>query len=272
MSRTRLLAILAALLPMAPSGAGTPRFAERDAALLEGCRERFVIVAGDPQLVRARVPTEFELATNAAGRPLLYASAIRCERYTVGASSAPTTAAAFAAMVRSPDGVGCASEWPVVGDVKGDALSCNLYVLFAAYDNPSVVSWLRAGTPDLPVHHVADLRFDEGVVEPSRLGVPLRFRAGRPSPSPFDIEAVVRERPVTAPFTATFWARTRAGTVRIRFESDALALGDADGVLRPMPGTEMARVIGTDVPASEAPFRVMAGNRWEMGSLTKTVI
>jgi len=264
-----LVALAMGLVSPAPVIARQPA---ANHAALDECRERFVIVPGDDQAVGARVPAKYELARDAAGNPLLYVGAIRCERYTARGTTAPTTAAAFAAMIKSPDGVGCASQWPVVGDVKGDALSCNLYVLFAAYDNPMVVSWLRAGTPDLPVHHVEALRFLEDDLDAAGLSTGLRFHAGRPSPSPFDMDAVVRARPVETPFTATFWAETTSGTVRIRFQSGDVALGHAEGTLRVAPGSEMARLLGSATATGAAPFALIAGNRWRTASLTKDVI
>ena len=241
-------------------------------ALLERCRERFVVAAGDDAAVRARVPEKYELARDASGRPLLYVTAIACQRYAVGRTGRPTTAAALAAMIKSPDGVGCTSQWPAVGSVKGDALSCNLYVLFAAYDNRTVVRWLRAGTPDLEVHHVRGLDFRESGLDLATQSRRLQFTTGPTAPSPFRMDAIVRERPVTTPFTATFWAETAAGTVRIRFESSDLALGEAQGAVRTQPGTDMARLLGTDNATGAQPFALIAGNRWTRGVLTKTVI
>ena len=267
-----LLALNAVASACVAIGPVSARAVSAESASLENCRERFVVVPGDDAAVEARVPTGYELSRDADGHPLLYVTAIRCERYRVGRSARPTTAAAFAAMVKSPDGVGCASAWPAIGDVKGDALSCNLYVLFAAYDNPAVVSWLRAGTPDLPVHHVPDLDFEETGLDLAIQGQHLVFDAGRRTPSPFRLDAVVRERPLQTPFTATFWAETAAGTVRIRFESTALALGESQGTLAIAPGSEMATLAGTERAAGAQPFTLIAGNRWAQGSLTKTLL
>ena len=243
-----------------------------DRMSLEQCRERFVVAPGDDEVVRDSVPAKYELSRDPLGRPLLYVTAITCDRYVVGGSARRTTAAAFAALVKPVDGVGCASAWPVVGDVKGDLLSCNMYVLFAAYDNPSVVAWLRAGTPDLPVFFVNSLSFIEGNHGLGALGQRLEFRAGSGTPSRFRLDAVVRERVVASPFTATFWAETAAGTVRIRFQSAALALGEADGVVTAERDSTMAQMLGRQRAEGARPFTLIAGNRWAQASLTKTVL
>jgi hypothetical protein len=242
-------------------------------AVLEECRERYVFVPGEEEQILERVPDRYELVRNAFGRPLLYVSAIRCERYTVDGTTEPTTVAAFAAIIESPDGGGCASRWPVVGDVKPDARPyCNLYLLFAAYDNPAVVTWGRAGVPDLPVLHVPDLEYRQRDLDLSRLGAPFHFRAGWPTPSPFELDAIVRERPVEAPITASFWFTGSSGTVRFRFESDNLAFGEADGTVRPAPGSEMAEMFGTETPMPSAGTTLFAGNRWRYGELTKELL
>ena len=265
-------AVLAVMQFAGASVAAAAAPAAPGSALLQKCRERFVIAPGDDAAVRARVPTKYELARDAAGKPLLYVTAITCERYVVGRTSRPTTAAAFAAMIKSPDGVGCTSQWPVVGPLKGDALSCNLYVLFAAYDNRAVVSWLRAGTPDLDVRYVRQLEFRESDLDLASLGRRLEFKTGPRTSSPFQMDAVVRERPVETPFTATFWAETASGTVRMRFESANLALGEAQGMVRATRGSEMARLLADETAVGAQPFTIIAGNRWGHGSLTKVVL
>lgn len=271
---SRRLAWLAAAVGFAsvasaipPGLAGT---SSSDRAILEQCRERFVVVAGeeDPTL-----PQGYEPVRDASGGPLLFVSTLRCERYTVNGITRPTTIALFTAIIESPDGGGCASRWPLVGDVKGDALPyCNSHVLFAAYDNPAVVDWLRAGTPDLPVHYVEGLVYEQEDLDPASLGAPFHFEAPPPTPSPFEMDAIVRERPVEGPITQTFWATSAAGTVRLRFESDDLAFGEADGTLRAAPGSEMARMFGTETPAPSPGFSAFAGIHWRYGELSKEVL
>lgn len=241
-------------------------------AVLEQCRERYVIAPGVKDQVRARVPEQFTLRYNANGQPLLYVTAIHCERYTAHGVTRSTTAAAFGVSIESPDGTMCATPWPVVGIVKPDlAGSCNNYLVFAAYDNPNVVAWARAGTPDAPVHFIDDLDFDEASLDPASLGVPLHFDSGS-TPSSYTLDLVVRERPATVPLAAAFWFESRIGIVRVGFDTDAIALGEASGQLTVEPGSEMARMLGTDTPAAQQPFPLLAGNRWNHATLTKTVI
>lgn len=240
--------------------------------MLEDCRERYVIAPGVEEEVRSRVPEQFTLRHNSNGQPLLYVTSIHCERYTANGVTEATTAAAFGVSIESPDGVMCASPWPVVGAAKPDlAGSCNNYLFFAAYDNPAVVDWARSGAPDAPVYLVENLVFDEGALDPASLGLPLHFDSGS-TPSAYEMDLVVRERPVTVPLSAAFWFESEVGTVRVGFDTDAIALGEASGQLRVAPGSEMAVMLGTETPDAQFPFPLMAGNRWEHATLTQTVI
>lgn len=254
-----------------PGSATRTEIASSEPAVLEGCRERYVIAPGIEEEVRPRVPEQFTLRHNLNGQPLLYITAIHCQRYTVNGVTRPTTAAAFAVSIESPDGVMCATPWPVLGTLKPDlAGSCNNYLLFAAYDNPAVVAWARAGTPDAPVHYVRNLVFDEGDFDPASIGVPLHFDSGS-TPSRYKMDLVVRERPVTLPLAAAFWFESAIGTVRVGFDTSAIALGEASGRVTVEPGSNMARMLGTTAPSAQQPFPLLAGNRWDQATLTKTV-
>ncbi len=258
-----------------PNGPGGPADAapvSSDSIALEDCRERFVIAPGVEEEVRPRVPSRFELRRNSSGQPLLFVSAIRCERYTVNGDRRETTAAAFMAPIESPDGVACASDWPAVGMVKPDAIgSCSNYIFFVAYDNPAVVEWARQGIPDLPTHQVENLDFAEGPFDPASLGAPFHYAAPS-APSPYEMDLVVRERPVPTGLTGSFWFEGSDGTtVRFRFTSDDYAFGEATGTLNVGPGSEMAEMFGTTTPEPQAPFPFMAGNHWHQGELTKTL-
>lgn len=265
--------IAASYPPQTSSEPAVPdRPAPSDPAVLEQCRERYVIAPGVEEQVRARVPDQFRLRYNSNGQPLLYITAIHCERYTANGVTQQTTAAAFGVSIESPDGTMCATPWPAVGAAAPYlAGSCNNYLIFAAYDNPTMVAWARAGTPDAPVYFVDDLTFTEGGLDPVSLGVPLRFDSGS-TPSAYQLDLVVRARPVTVPLAAAFWFESRVGTVRVGFDTEAIALGEATGQLTVEPGSEMAAMLGTATPRSQQPFPLLAGNRWEHATLTKTVI
>lgn len=262
---------LATSLANAPPLSAAPTESTSATVQLEECRERFVVAPGVEEQVRAVVPTQFELSRNSAGQPLLYVTAIHCERYIVDGVGRPTTVAAFGASILPPDGTACFSRVPVVKDVKPDAASCNVYLIFAAYDNPDVVTWARAGTPDVPVHFNGDLAFDEGELDPTKLGIPLRFAAPS-TPSAYDLELIVRERPIGLPAPATFWHAGSQGTVRMRFDTPHLEFGEADGSLRVEPGSQMAELFGTPEPTAQRPFPLLAGNHWESASITKTLL
>lgn len=259
-----------------PRRASEPPMAGRSAptgpAVLEQCRERYVIAPGLADEVRARVPEQFRLRYNSNGQPLLYITAIHCERYTANGVTRGTTAAAFGVSIESPDGTMCATPWPVAGAIAPHlAGSCNNYLIFAAYDNPSVVAWARAGTPDAPVYFVDDLTFTESGLDPISLGVPLHFDSGS-TPSAYRLDLIVRARPATVPMAAAFWFESRVGTVRVGFDTDGIALGEATGQLTVEPGSEMATMLGTTAPRAQQPFSLLAGNRWEHATLTKTII
>ena len=196
------------------------------------------------------------LVRDPLGRPLLFAFASRC-RYTVNghAVQRPTTSGYFLAIVKSPDGAGCLSRWPVVGALKPDLLPvCNFYFLSGAWDNPTVVRTYREFAPGIAIRYVRDLAFETGGLDLTRLGAPLRFRAGPPTPSPFELDAVLREQPVAGPATFSFYTDS-SGTSGARLEIDGLALGQMDVRLRVDPESEMAALLGTETPDSDRGLR-----------------
>lgn len=255
--------------PTAEHRAARPAEATFVPASLQDCRERFLIAPGDPEAVRAAVPSAFTLRTTSSGRPLLYVSAIRCERYTAGGVTAAVTAAAFGASIESPDGTACASHWPAARDVDpGLAGSCNNYLLMVGYDHPAVVEWAQAGFGDLPVTWVPGLTFDEQPAGPASSR--LRFAAPGPAPSPFTLDVEVRSRAASTTLAGAFWFLSEGGLVRFGFEADDFAMGEASGRLDPAPGSEMARLFGGDRRVeSSLPYSQMGGAHWTRAVLTK---
>ena len=241
------LAIAACALAAPPASASSSASA---ATVLEDCHERFVVVPGVEKLVRERVPPQFELVRDPRRRPLLAVLGARWERLTAGGATRATKFGFFAAIIESPDGAGCQLRWPVLGGAKPDLVPlCNVYSFFHPNSHPGVVSAFRGLFPDSPVHYVPDLVFEEGEFDLARRGAPFRFRAGAPTPSPYEINAVTRPGQVRGPLTATFWASGAvSGTVGYRFELHDFAPGQMDATLRVAPGSEMAALLGTETP------------------------
>ena len=173
----------------------------------------------------------------------------RCERWTVNDTTRPTTFGFFAAIIESPDGGGCLSRWPVVGGVKPDLLPlCNFYTLFGAFDNRDAVTGFRSVVPDFPAYYVRELAFEQKDLDLTRLGAPFRFRAGPRTPSPFELNAIVRALPVAGPATLSFWFTGSLGTATFREQIDDFAPGEMKSTLRAAPGSEMAELLGTETP------------------------
>jgi hypothetical protein len=88
------------------------------------------------------------------------------------------------------------------------------------------------------------LVFEEGEFDPTRLGAPFRFRAGPPTPSPYEIDGIARPGSVRGSLTASFWASGPiAGSVGYRFELYDFAPGQTDATMRPAQGSEMAALL-----------------------------
>lgn len=216
-------------------------------AILEDCRPRAVLAPGVEELVRQKVPAQFELVRDPLGRPLLAVVASKCERFTVGDTTRPTTYALFMAVIESPDGAGCLSQWPVVGSVKADLVPlCNFYLLFTTFDNRAMVKEIRSLVPDAPIRYVTGNVYGQDGFDLTRLGAPFRFHAGRRTPSPFTLSAVVREGAGEGPATFFLWFTGSSGTVRFREDFADLTIGQLDATLRAAPGSEMAELLGTE--------------------------
>lgn len=245
------LALAAFVVPTVPASANT---SDAPFAVIEDCMDANVLMPGVEERVRERVPDRFELVRDPLGRPLLLAIAERCERYTVGGATKPTTSAWFVAIIESPDGSGCLSRWPVVGALTPDLVPvCNLYFLSGAYDNRPAVRTYRALFPGIALRYVSDLSLEAGDLDLTRLGAPLRFRGGS-KPSPFELDGVFREQALLrGPATFSIYSDS-SGTAGARLEIDDLALGQMDATLRAAPGSEMAHLLGSETPTSVAEF------------------
>lgn len=223
-------------------------------SVIEDCFDGNVLLPGVEERVRERVPARFELVRDPLGQPLLLVIAERCERYTVGGTTKPTTSAWFVAIIESPDGAGCLSRWPVLGALKPDLVPvCNLYFLSGAYDNRAAVRTYRSLFPGIAIRYVPRLFFRAGDLELTRLGAPLRFRAGPPTPSPFRLDGVFREQPLAGPTTFSIYTDS-SGSAGARLEVDQFALGQMDAKFQVARGSEMAYLVGSTTPPPIAGF------------------
>jgi hypothetical protein len=262
-------ATLISLLALAAAAQAAPQFISTG-----GCQEHQAFVDGDADAVASRLPHAYTPVTDGPnGPPLLFVRALRCQRVTLDGTTRPATMASFGVVVDSPDGRGCASGAPGAGGTKGDEPPvCNWYTLFWLATDQRIVDWLHENTPGFPAYEVPGLKFELGAVDPAQGGAPLHVEAPRPSPSPFTIDEIARERPGTLSVRGGYWANTPQGTVKLAFSSDDLTSGDANGTVHAQPGSEMATVFGADDRAYAADYSSLSAERWEHASYRKQVV
>jgi hypothetical protein len=260
------VAFALACAALAPAGA-----AASSPAVTTGCQEHQAFVDGDDGAVAARLPGRYTPVRDpSSGRPLLFVRALRCRGVTIDGRSAPAIMASFGVVVESPDGMGCASAAPLVGQIKGDLPpACNWYTLSWLANDRRVVSWLRSGTPGFPASYVPHLFFDLGGFDATRGGAPFHFQAPAPAPSPFTVDEIARERPGELAVRGGYWVDTRQGTVKLAFSTEDLTSGDATGVVRAAPGSELAALFGADERPYVPGYSFIAAERWGQASYRK---
>lgn len=277
MNRSLIAASSTTVVVLVLAGLLVPAHASSDgAALFENCDERFFWGLGENvDAIQGSVPANYELVRESASElPLLRVAAQRCERVSVpGGEFRPTTTALFTAVIASPDGAGCFSNAPVVGDLAGDVPSgCNQYLLFWATDNAEFVEWASDGLADPPFILVEDLTFQQGGLDAAALGTPFHFVAEASTPSPFELDLVIRDRPAGIPVHAGFWHDDAIGTLKMIFESTDVTLGEATGSLQVGAGSEMARLYGTRTPSASGVHQRSAGAiHWSRGELRREI-
>lgn len=275
---TRLLmaAVVAATVAVAQPAArahapdGSPHDGR---VIIEGCNERFAGVLGQEAPVRSLVPEAYELIRYpGTDRPLLWVSSIHCDNLSVDGTSSETTIAGVAAFIESPDGRGCMSELPLLGDVSGDAAAiCNAYLLQYATTNAAHAAFLRAGTPDFSISLTDDLDFHDGEFDPLVAGVPFEFHAGPRAPFRLESDFVVRDRPLESSLLVSFWNDTKAGTIKLEMFLE-LEFGEASGTVRTEPGSELAELFGA-ATAEQAPgVSLFGAPHINYGVITKQLI
>ena len=258
-------------LACAPAHAGT---GAASFSVGNDCLEHQAFVAADEAAVDARLPDRYTpVRDQSSGRPVAFARALRCERMTLDGRTAPATVASFGVVVESPDGRGCSSAAPGLGDVKEDMPPiCNWYVLSWLADDRRVVEWLRDGTPGFPAVYVPGLVFEPGAFDAARGGAPFHFETPASAPSPFTIDDVARERPGELHVRGGYWTDTTQGTVKLALSTDDLTGGDATGVVRAAPGSELAELLGAEERPYLRNFSDFAAVRVAHGSYRKQVL
>lgn len=252
----------------APAATGTASF-----AVGGDCQEHQAFVDGDEAAVAARLPKRYTpVRDSSSGKPLVFVRAMHCQRLTLGGVTAPATVASFGVVIESPDGKGCGSGTPA-GSVKGDNPPlCNWYVLSWLANDRRVVDWLRDDTSGYPVTYVPGLVFKAGEVDPAQGGAPLHVEAPAPTPSPFTMDDVARERPGEISIRVGYWTDTPQGTVKLAGSSEELTSGDATGVVHAQPGSELATLFGSDERPYLPGYSAFAAVRLKHGTYRKQVL
>lgn len=221
-----ILAVTVAFPLPSPASAGGEVFVKDD------CHELIAVVPVPENRLAGQVPSRFRpLAT--AGMANVYVRTASCERLGVlGRELRPGLVAQASVELVSPDGR---------QNVDGVAC-CSWYILFWVTDNPDVAAWLREGTGlASKVQYVEDL----SLTYDRATGGAYVFRAGPPTPSPFEIHAVAG---VPAPhdhhIEFAYWAEKDGGAVKIHGTSDTLRFGTAAGAVLPQAGSDLAQLIG----------------------------
>src|SRR3989440_3291732 len=238
------------------------------------CLARQAFVEGDDAGVAARLPKRSTpVRDGSSGRPLLFVRALRCQAVTLNGRTGPATMASFGVVIDSPDGRGCASGAPVIGSVRGDVPPvCNWYTLFWLANDRRVVDWLRDGTPSFPAVYVPGLLFDLRAFDPVQGGAPFHFEAPSPSPSPFTIDEIGRERPGQLSVRGGYWVDTPQGIVKLAFSTDDLTSGDATGVVHATRPSEMARLFGADERSYAPGYSLVSAERWAHAAYRKQIL
>jgi hypothetical protein len=257
--------VAAAMLALPVGASAAPPAAGKD------CQEQQAFVDGDPEFVAKHLPAGYTAMRNpASGRPLVFARGLRCRELTLEGRTAPMVFASYGVLIDSPDGRGCGSAGPT-GMVKGDSPPvCNWYVLRWLASDRRAVDWLREGTPGFPAVHVPELVFDLGAFDSALGGSPLAFSAG--GPSPYTIDAVMKDGPRELGVRGGYWVDTPQGTVKIALSSDDLLAGDGDGTVRTGAGSELAQLMGAEQRTYAPPYDAFASVKAGHGVYRKQVL
>ena len=241
---------------MASSAGGTASFVSAT-----NCVEHQAFVDGDDSAVSARLPKHYTPVRDANGKPLVFARGLHCEQATLDGRTGPVTLASIGVVVESPDGVGCGSGVPAVGDSAGTQPPiCNWYTLFWLSDSRAMVNWLRAGTPGVRATYAPNLVF--------KAGDSFHFEA----PGQYSIDDVAHEQPGQISVRGAYWTDTPQGTMKLALSSDDLSGGQADGTVRAPAGSEMAALMGAPARDYATAYSGFSAVRIGHGSYRKQLL
>jgi uncharacterized repeat protein (TIGR01451 family) len=214
----------------------------------ENCREVFAFPDADPDTVRevARIPKDWKLqgVEQQGDRATLAVVMLSCERVNVAGRSRPLIYTTLSVAIDPPERVADRST-SSFGGVPGET---DFYLISWATNDSDFASWMEEDTGlHQVVHYVPSLEF---TYDASLGGVAeFTFRADAPTPSPFQLSALVTE-PVAPmyPLVANFWAETSAGAVMIEtsYASPGSQLGSSQWELHAEPSSPLARMMERD--------------------------
>lgn len=261
-------AVVAGVAATAAVGGSSEALAA-DSVTANGCPHHQAFVEGDDAAVAEWLPDQYEPVRTASGAPLLFVRAIRCDELGLGEQTGPGIISTYGVVIESPDELGCASASPF-GPMNGENPPiCNWYVLGWLSDNRAVIKWVRDGTRDVPAAYVSDLEFELGEFDAAQGGAPFRFETPPTAPSPFTIEAIGREHDGELPVRGGYWFDTPAGTVKFVISTNDLTSGDASGVVKAVPGSLLATLMGATERSYAAGYSSFSAERWQHASYRK---
>src|SRR5947209_15079549 len=205
---------LCALAVRAEAAATVPSFMRAD-----GCVEHQAFFDGDAAAVRARLPRAYTPTVDpSSGRPLLFARAERCA-VTIGGRTETATMASAGIVIGSPDGRGCGSGAPGIGQTQGqNPPVCNWYPLFWVADQRPIVDWLRAGAGGFPAVLAPNLSFQ---VAASGAGGTTSFSFQ--APARFTMQDTGHPQPALINVRGGYWSGSGSDTIKLAFSTNDLA-------------------------------------------------
>lgn len=228
------LTVLAAAAVLWGPRAG-PAVAEEIPSVTAGnCRELNVFIHRVPKeaVQPAFVPAEYQLVQPQAalGFAEVFIDALECDSLTVGKTSRPTLYATLAVTIEPP-----------AADTAG---SPNFYLVSWVTDNQELSGWLKESTGlGERIRLVKDLSLRWSSI--AGFAPAFSFSAPFPSPTPFEISAVVRDPVVPLDANAYYWRQTSEGAVRLQANAgDDNRFGLLAGEVTTSAGSETARIFG----------------------------